>query len=183
MLKTGGKNTFLNSIQKDIDFFRNRPAEICRHLTDFYNLGYTIPMTTVGYGQPVAINDIPLTEGDFNGTCFSNRAIRLDSGDEHIGWYMHVKNENDIANSYCFESAIISVIPRDYLLTPNCRICSIEFETFEIEGKTSSNQSITCKQSNKEIDAIYSIDGRKSYGRDNNLRIIRYKDGHTKKVK
>ena len=137
-------------------------------------------MTTVNNGYPVTINDIPLTEGDFNGACFSNRSIRLNSGNNKQGWIMNVKNTNNVVTSYAFESPDINVIPIDYLSSAD-DISGIQFEVHPIDDITTSfekhNQQL-CRQ----INAIYSIDGKESTGREKTPYIIRYTDGRSKKM-
>lgn len=177
MLKTGSKNTFHKTIQSYVSFFYERPKEVYRHTADFYHLGSVIPMKTVGNGLPVSINDIPLTEGDFNGACFSNRAIRLNSGDKHVGWIVHVKGADNIVNSYGIESPAINVIPRDI----DDNISSIKFEACAIKHIPVSIGTQP-QQLSKEIDGIYSLDGRNSPAHSKSPRIIHYTDGTSKKV-
>ena len=183
MLKTGGTKTFYNTIQKYIGFFRERQAEVYQHIADFYHLGYVIPMTTVGSGHPVIINGIPLTEGDFNGSCFSDYTIRLNSGDENTGWIMHISNNNNSVASYGFESPDINIIPKYYQDFGDESIVSIEFETCAIKEIAICIKNIIKQQGRHEISAIYTYDGKKA---SNNMvstpHIIHYKDGHSKKV-
>lgn len=181
MLKQGGKNTFYNAIQKDIEFFYERPAIVYQHIADFYNLGTVIPMITKNNGLPVSINDIYLTEGDFNGACFSDRSIRINSGNEKIGWIMHVKNVKNVINRFCFESSAINICPKEYISSDD-EIQSIEFEACAISELptslvTSPHQYTDCK-----IDAIYTFDGKKSSHHTKYPYIIHYTDGHSEKA-
>lgn len=178
VMLNGGQNTFRNTIQKDVAFFRDRPGEVCQHIADYYHLGTVIPMTTVGYGLSVSINDIPLTEGDFNGACFSDRAIRLNSGKKNMGWIMYVRRSDNVVDSYGFENSMVSVAPK-YV---GDDISSITFETCAINDIPTSIRTIPSRQHSREIDAVYTLDGKKSSCREKALRIIHYSDGQSKKV-
>ena len=78
MLKAGGKATFYNAIQKDIAFFYERPKNVYQHITDFYNLGTIIPMTTKNNGLPVTIND-SLYRGEGSYTQYLTNVAGCDS--------------------------------------------------------------------------------------------------------
>ena len=182
MLKTGGIGTFREIINSYSDFFYARPNEVYQHIADFFHLGNVIPMKTIGYGAAVSINDIPLTEGDFNGACFSNRAVRLNSGDEHMGWIMHIKSEDKTIKSCVFESSIISVIPMEYQTSVIENITCLEFETCPMEQISVSLSKAIPSQLDKKIDAIYTVDGKVFKNQKNKPSIIRYKDGTTKKL-
>jgi hypothetical protein len=180
MLGKGNENTFPYIIQSDLEFFQSRPAKVYQHLTDFYQLGIVIPMTTKNNGFPVSINDILLTEGDYNGACFSGRAVRLNSGDEDTGWIMHIRDANGNISSCGFKSSAINVIPEDYLGTGENNIVGIEFETCskgEIPESLFVNHS---QQNSSEIEAVYSLHGIKNTGYIKTPHVIRYSDGHSK---
>lgn len=184
MLKTCWERTFYNSVQNYKNFFYARPAEVYQHVTDYYHLGHVIPMKTTGLGLSVSINDIPLTEGDFNGACFSDRAIRLDSGDENTGWLMHVKRTDNLVISYGFETPNLNLIPKDYQPSANESIASIEFEVCPINEVSTIIKEISsqCNIGSHEIDAIYSIDGKTAINRKSGAPyIIHYKMDIAKK--
>lgn len=182
MLKAGDKNTFYKAIEKNVVFFYEHPAVVYQYITDFYHFGDVIPMTTINNGLPVSVNDIPLTEGNFNGACFSDRAIRLNSGDENTGWIMHIRGAGNVVNRYGFESPAISIYPRDYIFTAEDKILSIEFETCPTNDLPASVTTTFHKQISSEIDAIYTYDGKKTSNPTKMPYIIRYTDGHTKKA-
>ncbi len=180
-LKKGTKNTFQNGINNDVDFFRARPSEVYKHLSDFYHLGYIIPMKTQNKNFPVTINDISLTEGDFDGACFSERAVRLDSGKESQGWLMHIKSEN-AETCYSFDSQIINIVPNDFVSSASDKILNIEFETCEIDQMPTSVQSTRQIKNNIVFDSWITADGKKAVRRKNSLHIIHYKNGRRKKI-
>ena len=182
MFNTGGTGTFRNIVKSYCDFFYARPKEVYQHVADFYHLGYVIPMTTKGFGLPVSINDIPLTEGDFSGACFSDYSIRLNSGDEHTGWIMHIKYNDNTNYSYSFDSPDISIIPKQLQTYYVGDISCIEFETCPIEQISTSLYTKKTHNSCDEIDAVYSINGHMTSHYNFMPRIIHYTNGKSIKV-
>lgn len=158
MLQVGYSKTFHNRIVKCIDFFQNRIPEVCQHVADFYHLGYVIPMTIAAYGQHISINGIPLTEGDFNGACFSNYTIRLNSNDERIGWIMHIRSKDGAVTKYGFKSPDINITPSDYQKAEDENIASIEFEACELEQIEVSVEKIIQQQGKQKVETINSYD-------------------------
>ena len=67
-----------------------------QHLAAYYRLGDVVPMRVStrcsdddGLSHApldIKVNGIPLTEGDFDGALFSSRPVRLDSGNDQLGW-------------------------------------------------------------------------------------------------
>ena len=181
MLKAGGITTFQNAIQKDIAFFCERPNIVYQQICDFYHFGTVIPMTTKNNGMPVSINNISLTEGDFNGACFSDRAIQLNSGDEDTGWLVHVRSANSAVTSYGFRSSTIDICPKDYMSSDD-KILNIEFEACAINEIPVSYIATTYKQNNNKIASTYTLEGKKTTHYTKYPYIIHYSDGHNKKV-
>lgn len=69
------------------DFLRARPRRVYQHLSDFYpELGNVIPISITAGSDSVYVNGIPLTEGNFDGAYFTNRELRLSSGNPDKGW-------------------------------------------------------------------------------------------------
>lgn len=74
-----------------IPYCQNRPMIHYQHLTDRFGLGNVVPLTVQNHvqteGAPcVRINGIPLTEGDFEGACFSQFSTMLETGSLDYGW-------------------------------------------------------------------------------------------------
>lgn len=74
-----------------IPYCQQRPMIHYQHLSDRFGLGRVVPMRVV---NPVAvapdvyvcINGIALTEGDFEGACFAQRDVRLETGNIDYCW-------------------------------------------------------------------------------------------------
>ena len=181
-LKLGSSKIFSNTIQRYKDFFRDRPANVFQHVADFYHLGYVIPLKTTNFGHHISINGIPLTEGDFNGACFSDYAVRLSSGDKHTGWIMHVRSQAGTVASYGFESSDVNIFPKDYQRREGENIAGIAFEACEIAQIAVNVKDVMRSQESEEVEAVYSFEGKKVTDHKASPRIIHYKDGHSEKV-
>ena len=115
-------------------------------------------MTIAAYGQHISINGIPLTEGDFNGACFSNYTIRLNSNDERIGWIMHIRSKDGAVTKVGFKSPDINITPSDYQKAEDENIASIEFEACELEQIEVSVEKIIQQQGKQKVETINSYD-------------------------
>ena len=81
---------------KLIPYLEQRPMIHYQHLAAYYRLGDVVPMRVStrcidddGLSHApldIKVNGIPLTEGDFDGALFSSRPVRLDSGNDQLGW-------------------------------------------------------------------------------------------------
>ena len=81
---------------KLIPYLEQRPMIHYQHLAAYYRLGDVVPMRVstrcinddgLSHGPlDIKVNGIPLTEGDFDGALFSSRPVRLDSGNDQLGW-------------------------------------------------------------------------------------------------
>ncbi len=77
------------------DFLKLRPRMVYQHLSDFYpELGNAIPMTITTGTDSVRINGIALTEGNFDGVYFTNRELRLSTGNPDKGWEVKTYHRN-----------------------------------------------------------------------------------------
>lgn len=73
-----------------IPYCQQRPMIHYQHLADRFALGRVIPMQVQnhapGAASSVRINGIALTEGDYDGACFSQREVRLETGNLDYCW-------------------------------------------------------------------------------------------------
>jgi len=130
---------FFNEI---LEHAKRRPGIIYNQMASFFALGKVIPMTLKPKGYPVTINGIGLTEGNFDGAYFSNRTLRLNSGDDNHGWKMmtYLLNEdnemvhNEEADTM-FYDRIISIKLSNF---ENCD--SVAFSTIAINATDFDNK-------------------------------------------
>ena len=87
-----------------------RPSNFYRQLSAFFNLGTVIPVkvTQVDSGS-VNMNNIRLTEGNFDGAWFSYYPLNLNSGNEQLTWNMEVEYADGESLTYHFRQPCISL--------------------------------------------------------------------------
>jgi len=112
---------------EDYDYYTNRLKTHCMQrasiiydqMAAYFNLGSVIPMTLRPNKSDVTINDIRLTEGDFDGAYFSKRNLRLNSNAKNIGWAMttfsrNTDNELVQASDTLFPTSSITILLSNY---------------------------------------------------------------------
>ena len=111
---------FANRIKnKLIPFCQQRPLILSRQLASRFDLGNVIHLTVSTkvfhdgsvFDVPASMNDIPLTEGNFDGYCFSGRAFRLNSGSSNFHWQLVIGYSNGGFETRIFHQSDISFWP------------------------------------------------------------------------
>ena len=111
---------FANRIEnKLIPFCQQRPLILSQQLASRFDLGNVIPLTVSTkvyhdgsvYDVPASINDICLTEGNFDGYCFSGRAFRVNSGNSNFHWQLVIGYSNGGFEPRTFHQSDISIRP------------------------------------------------------------------------
>jgi hypothetical protein len=111
---------FANRIENRlIPFCRQRPLIQSQQLASRFNLGDVIPLTVSTmayhdgsvYNVPVRVNDIGLTEVNFDGYCFSGRAFRVNSGSSNFHWQLVVGYSNGGFETRTFHQPEMSLRP------------------------------------------------------------------------
>ena len=111
---------FANRIENRlIPFCQQRPLIQSQQLASRFNLGDVIPLTVSTmayhdgsvYNVPVRVNDIGLTEGNFDGYCFSGRAFRVNSGSSNFHWQLVVGYSNGGFETRTFHQPEMSLRP------------------------------------------------------------------------
>lgn len=168
---TSDWSRYKQNMQSLKNFFTNRPANLYRQTAAFFNLGNVIPMTTttaVGnkdddtegkageIAGKVSINGISLTEGDFQGSCFSARPVTLDSGSDQLGWRLTVKPRLGEASEYTFDQPVITILPGDYAKATND---TLSFETYVLENPDSPEEDALTAPTSSRTQEFYSLTG------------------------
>ena len=111
---------FANRIEnKLIPFCQQRPLILSQQLASRFDLGNVIPLTVSTkvyhdgsvYDVPASMNDICLTEGNFDGYCFSGRAFRVNSGNSNFHWQLVIGYSNGGFEPRTFHQSDISIRP------------------------------------------------------------------------
>lgn len=166
---------------KLLSFLAARPSNVYNQMAEYFSLGQVIPMTLMTNGNDVSINDVKLTEGDFDGCYFSDRELLLNAGKENYGWKMtiHKKEAEEEPTEYFFKKSVLSLMLRDYT---SCT--SVSFEPIPLSDIENKETAIiqTTKASTNCIETIYSILGQKRARKHKGTNILQYTNGKAKKV-
>lgn len=103
-----------------------------QHMADWFSLGTVIPMTVICNGKNITINNVGLTEGNFDGAFFSKRQLTLSALESNVGWKMTTfkKSGNKMVENsqkYNWEQSQVSLYLKDYA---NCDSVSFEAYSF-----------------------------------------------------
>lgn len=160
-------------------FFTDRPNYIYTQMNNYFGLGGAISMAVSNATDSVSVNDIRLTEGNFQGKCFARRAISLNSGMTDQGWKMTVTHLTDAPTVYTFSTPEISILPSDFISAPTD---ALSFETYTIEVEnTGDNDFISTPVSITKVQ-IYNLNGQHRQELKKGVNIIRQQDGTVTKV-
>lgn len=122
---------FQSEIRKLRRYMNERPAVVYQQMADYFGLGKVFPMKVITKNQNIRINNVGLTENDFDGSYFSNRNLLLSTGADNYGWKMHVNHSDETENDYLFNASEVSIQLADYTLDESDLI-SVCFEPFEM---------------------------------------------------
>lgn len=166
-----------------ITYCQQRPSLLYAELANHYELGEVIPLQVETYAATapdtstllsIRINDIPLTEGDFDGACFSNRRTLLDCGDDDYGWQMKATLEDGREIKQTFSSSRIEFTPSEQ---PDA-IRAIVFRPL-----SKSQLSITQIANDvNETATPYDLLGRKAQSSHPGILILHNNDGKSRMV-
>lgn len=97
-------------------FFNERQTYLYSQMANFFQLGEVVPMQVADEDScNMTINGVALTEGNFNGSYFTNRQLRLDSGDEQHTWKMTVTTRYGEQTETSFDSSKVDIMLTDYV--------------------------------------------------------------------
>lgn len=136
-MTTKNYNSYLNSLRT---FTQDRAMCVYNNMAEYFNLGTVIPMTLATNGKDVKINNVGLTEGDFDGAYFSDRQLNLKSGVANCGWKMAVAHKDGTTNDYDFDDSEINILLSTYYNGEDDEI-SVAFQTVEF-GPTEFEERI-----------------------------------------
>lgn len=159
-------------------FTQDRAMCEYHNMADFFNLGSVIPMTLVANGMDVKINNVGLTEGDFDGAYFSDRLLNLKSGAANCGWKMTVTHKDGTTEDHDFEDSEINILLSNYYSDED----DVIKVAFQIVESCTTGLKYYVKDENSEIESIYSVNGIKNNLLTPGLNIVKQKKGKIGKV-
>jgi hypothetical protein len=152
---------FANRIEQQlIPFCQKRPLIQSQQLASRFNLGKVIPLTVVAnvnnggsvLDVPVRMNDIRLTEGNFDGYCFSNHSFRVNSGSSNFHWQLVITFSDGSWQTRNYSQSEITIRPE--LLSSN--IASLTLVPFVVSG---AGIEATIVEDN--VSSFYDLFGRR----------------------
>lgn len=99
-------NQWLNVLTS---FYAARPMIVYDQMAKYFSLGRVFPMQIATAGCAVQMNDVPLTEGDFDGAYFENHDLRLKANTEDKVWQATLKHTDLTTDTLTFKSNDITV--------------------------------------------------------------------------
>lgn len=99
-----------------IPYCQQRPMIHYQHLSDRFGLGRVVPMSVANPvreipGLCLRVNGIALTEGNFEGACFAQRDVRLESGNLDYSWTVTTTFVDGTVKSQDIDSSTFSYRP------------------------------------------------------------------------
>lgn len=169
---------------KLIPYLEQRPMIHYQHLAAYYRLGDVVPMRVstrcinddgLSHGPlDIKMNGIPLTEGDFDGALFSNRPVRLDSGNDQLGWRITLTDALGRTQMLERRHSALSFCLSDF----GTGFTSVSFDPTPIAQlgiETVSSDHAVLQQG-------YDLVGRPTSSTSGGFRIVRDANGNTRKA-
>lgn len=156
-------------------FFADRPTYLYSQMAEYFNLGSVVNLQVKNNEQDITINDISLLEGDFEGSYFTNRPLRLNSGAEDKTWKMTITHKNGDVEDISFSTSTPEISFADYLTSDKDKL-TISLETVEANTEPSGDEtSISTASSASKNSATHNLQGVKitpSSARSSEIHII-----------
>ena len=163
------------------NYVSTRPTFVYQHMADYFSLGDVIPVSIqkeLPEGEEtidinIAVCDVPLRTGRFDGAWFTSFPLSLYTKAEDAAWLMNVFHADGSSSSEAFYTSQIqpdltSCIPGD----------SISF----VATTASIADNIQTHHSNCTVAAIYDATGKKLPAMQKGLNIVLYSDGTRRKI-
>lgn len=122
-------NTNLGNLK---EFFNKRPGYLYSQMAQHFGLGRVLPVKVTNADSLVSINGIRLTEGDFDGSYFADRALRLDAGSDTLNWSVTIMHADGTEQTVQFDAKEVEVKLSDYQQNENEKI-QVCFNTYVVE--------------------------------------------------
>lgn len=91
-------------------FVSNRPAILYKQMADFFRLGSVVPLTVAADSVPVRMNGTMLTEGDFQGSFFTDYPLRLTADSTHVSWKLSVIHADSTVTDTLFAGPSVQLL-------------------------------------------------------------------------
>lgn len=142
------------------EIIRLRPSHLYGQLAKHFELGRVFDMTVSSDMPCLRMYGVELKDGSYNGSCYSDYPVSLDSGDPSVGWKLRMKHTNGVEEEVVFSEPVISVLPSEYVTDKDDYI-SFFLETYAIQQSDDVN-AIGHASHKVPSTGAYTISGRKA---------------------
>jgi len=119
---------------------------VYQQMADYFSLGSVIPMQLVNNGHEIKINGVGLTEGDFDGACFSGYPLTIETGAKNYGWKMTLTGDGASSKSYTFKQQKVSLQMSDYGSVKSVKFEPLLLNVSPFEQRLKDLNIVTSKQ-------------------------------------
>ncbi len=154
-----------HSVERIKQFWCQRPRIVYQQMSEYFELGDIVDLEIKPNGQSVSVNGVELTEGDFEGCCYSNKSFKLDADASNKHWNITFFDGKGrvifFGNSNRNTEVSIKEIPNWKDVSSIC--CEL------VDGET----SITHRTYNQNDPIIYSVSGIRTMNIKKGINIIK----------
>ncbi len=105
---------YKEAVNRMKSFFNERPEIVYRQLADYFNLGEPIKLTVMGNGNSIAMNNVKMLSGDFEGYTFTNSTITFNC-DKDNGWLITVLYSDGTSQEYSYDKSNSMIRITDFM--------------------------------------------------------------------
>ena len=156
-------------------YVKERPAQVYKHMADYFSLGNVIPVSILSHEEGdrgIYVCDTPLQTGRFDGAWFTQFPLSLSAEGTDAAWIMTIKHADGKADTRIFDMAEI---------LPDLSVCMPgDSVTIVATGADIVDKLSFVKDNN--VEAVYDLTGRKLPKVMRGVNIILNADGKRIKV-
>lgn len=173
------------------DFVNGRPGYLYGQMARYFSLGDVLPVQVdVDGNDHVLVNGTPLTEGNFNGSYFTQRAFRLSAGASNYKWKAAVTHKNGEVEEFEFDQPDVTIPALgDFTTDETDKLMNVAFTCIMTEpdpepepDPTPGEETGVSAPSMLCTPLIYGIGGERRTALQSGVNIVRMPDGRMMKV-
>lgn len=155
------------------EFWNERPRIVYEQMAEFFNLGRLVPLSIKPNKNSISINGISLKTDEFNGCCFFDKGLCLQSKEVNNGWRISVLYNDNKEEVIEIPQAAISLKIADF--SNSQRIKEIICENTDISTVIKNSKLPKSKEN-----AVYDLLGRRVKQDGQGIKIIKKETGCVK---
>lgn len=155
-------------------YLQHRPMDLYEDMADYYQLGRVIPLVVHRADVAVSIGGVGLTEGDFEGACFSDHDLRLLADSPDCGWQLNTHYTDGSMLETTLDAPSITYRPS---ADEAERVASLEFTPVHREAWESLAQL-----TDDDETGHWTLMGQRINNATPGISIVRFADGRVARV-